>query len=556
MEQKPVGSRHLGMSLLVAITLAVITAGAAMLIGGTSLWPSLLVALVPAIGLCAVFYYRVFLPQVRFQRALMSALDSGDFSAIDTGTDESIKAALHRFGKLLQERDRSLSEHCDNLAIGAAEVAYFMEKLRQSSSADFSSAQAVQSEVSQITEGSARAVETAQEAAESARLTHEASQSGQAKIDQATATIRQVAEKVESTGAAVNRLQTSSTQIQRIITIINEVAEQTNLLALNAAIEAARAGEHGRGFAVVADEVRGLSSKTTKATDEINTVLKNIETDSQEAASVMVQLQRSTEASVTTSAEVLTHLQEIGERAQQSDTAVHQIVSALEQYSTAAGNIDQAISGVLTSLGDTRASAETTAQRAQGLSEIAEKLTLQLAKVRLEGIHAEVLSAAQDGAREIGQLFEAALARGDLKEADIFDRAYKPIPDTKPAKFHTRYDGFSDQKFPAVQEPLLERVPGVIYAGAVDFKGYFPTHNKRFSKPLTGDYETDLANNRGKRIFDDRAGSRCGSHTQPFLLQTYKRDTGEVMHDLSVPIYVKGKHWGGFRIGYKARQIT
>ncbi len=77
-----------------------------------------------------------------------------------------------------------------------------------------------------------------------------------------------------------------------------------------------------------------------------------------------------------------------------------------------------------------------------------------------------------------------------------------------------------------------------------------PTHNDRFSQPLTGDYDRDLAGNRTKRIFDDKTGSRCGSHTQRLLLQTYKRDTGEVMHDLSVPVYVNGKHWGGFRIGY------
>ena len=82
--------------------------------------------------------------------------------------------------------------------------------------------------------------------------------------------------------------------------------------------------------------------------------------------------------------------------------------------------------------------------------------------------------------------------------------------------------------------------------------GYFPTHNRKFSKPMTGDYDVDLAQSRTKRIFDDRTGLRCGKNTESFLLQTYKRDTGEVMHDLSAPIYVKGRHWGGFRIGYKA----
>lgn len=97
-----------------------------------------------------------------------------------------------------------------------------------------------------------------------------------------------------------------------------------------------------------------------------------------------------------------------------------------------------------------------------------------------------------------------------------------------------------------------QQMPQLAYAGAVDNNGYFPAHNRKFSKPLTGNYDTDLMNNRTKRIFSDRTGARCDSNTKPFLLQTYKRDTGEVMHDLSVPIYVNGKHWGGFRIGYRS----
>jgi methyl-accepting chemotaxis protein len=79
-----------------------------------------------------------------------------------------------------------------------------------------------------------------------------------------------------------------------------------------------------------------------------------------------------------------------------------------------------------------------------------------------------------------------------------------------------------------------------------------PTHNDKFAKALTGNYDMDLINSRSKRLFNDRTGSRCGSHTKKMLLQTYKRDTGEIMHDLSVPIYVGGRHWGGFRMGYKA----
>jgi len=93
--------------------------------------------------------------------------------------------------------------------------------------------------------------------------------------------------------------------------------------------------------------------------------------------------------------------------------------------------------------------------------------------------------------------------------------------------------------------------PSMVFAIAAAPDGYVPTHNRDFAHAPTGDPKVDLVKSRSKRLFNDRTGARCGSHTQNMLLQTYRRDTGEVMHDLSVPIYVNGKHWGGFRLGYK-----
>ena len=149
-------------------------------------------------------------------------------------------------------------------------------------------------------------------------------------------------------------------------------------------------------------------------------------------------------------------------------------------------------------------------------------------------------------------MFEQAIRNGEISESSLFNFDYKLIPNTKPEKFSTTFDGFTDRQLPQIQEPILDSNPFIIYAGAVDVNGYFPTHNKKFSKPMTGDYETDLAHSRTKRIFNDATGIRCAKNTESFLLQTYKRDTGEVMHDLSVPIYVNNRHWGGFRVGYKA----
>jgi methyl-accepting chemotaxis protein len=139
---------------------------------------------------------------------------------------------------------------------------------------------------------------------------------------------------------------------------------------------------------------------------------------------------------------------------------------------------------------------------------------------------------------------------GRISVEDLFDDHYQPIPNTRPQKFKTRFDAFTDQNVVELQENLLHQNKCLIYAVCIDRNGYVPTHNRKFSQPLTGDEKTDFVNNRGKRIFDDPVGKRCGSHQQPFLLQTYRRDTGEVLHDISAPIFVKGRRWGGLRIGY------
>jgi methyl-accepting chemotaxis protein len=192
------------------------------------------------------------------------------------------------------------------------------------------------------------------------------------------------------------------------------------------------------------------------------------------------------------------------------------------------------------------------ASSAMALAERAEIITGALGESSIETSHDAIRLAAQRAAAEVGRIFEAAIASGKITREALFDRHYTPIPNTDPPKHKTRFDDFTDRVLPPLQEALLAAMPQLAYAGAVDNNGYFPTHNKKFSQPLTGNYDVDIVNNRTKRIFSDRTGKRCGSNTKAFLLQTYKRDTGEVMHDLSAPIYVNGKHWGGFRIGYRS----
>ena len=163
--------------------------------------------------------------------------------------------------------------------------------------------------------------------------------------------------------------------------------------------------------------------------------------------------------------------------------------------------------------------------------------------------------AARSTADKLGKMLEKAIASGELSETKLFQPHYEQIPGTQPPLYKTGFDTFTDKHLPTLQEPMLKQL-GLSYAIACDRKGYVPTHNQAVSREPTGDYAHDLKYCRSKRIFDDPTGSRCGAHEKPLLLQTYKRDTGEIMHDLSVPVYVQGKHWGGFQVGYQPERVT
>lgn len=158
---------------------------------------------------------------------------------------------------------------------------------------------------------------------------------------------------------------------------------------------------------------------------------------------------------------------------------------------------------------------------------------------------------AQTGAATSGKIISDAIAHGVMAEEQIFDTNYIPITNTSPQKYKTLFDAFTDTNLSKVQDPFLnDKV--VIYAVSQDINGYVPTHNSVY--PKSGVFEPGgIGDNpaRSKRIFNDEVGLASSQNTDPYLLQVYKRgDTGETMWDISSPIYVNDRHWGGFRVGF------
>ncbi|NIB40859.1 methyl-accepting chemotaxis protein [Pseudomaricurvus alkylphenolicus] len=468
---------------------------------------------------------------------------------------QSLIRRVHRYQQEVIDCLRKLSLMSDKLSVGAAEISFFIDGLRKNIAEQNKRVEQIGVAAEEVATTTSVIAESAGQAAASAASTRESSASGQEAVDKLMHRLDMVNAQVASVAEQLQALQQQSGDIHGITEVINGVASQTNLLALNAAIEAARAGEYGRGFAVVADEVRELAKKTTAATAEIDVMLSRNREQSIQTAEVMQQLEVDVQDIVSTAGDTRESLERIYQHANESDQQIQQIVMAMGEHVKASEEISASLQHLSHSLCDTESDANTASTDAINLSELAENIVASLAQYELDTENDRMRHIAVEAAREVGDIFERALLEGELTLSDLFDRDYQPIQGTDPLKYHTRFDEFTDRMLPRIQEPLLQQYPQLLYAGAVDDRGYFPTHNTRYCQPLTGDYETDIVKNRTKRIFDDRTGSRCGSNTETFLLQTYKRDTGEVLHDISVPIFVRGRHWGGFRMGYQAQTI-
>ena len=158
------------------------------------------------------------------------------------------------------------------------------------------------------------------------------------------------------------------------------------------------------------------------------------------------------------------------------------------------------------------------------------------------------------GAKIVSKVIEEAIDNGVITVKDAFDTNYEVIHGFDPPKYHTKYDFYLDKVLLALEDEFLVD-KSVIFAVAVDVNGYLPTHNSRFQQPITGDQKKDMVGNRTKRMFNDPVGITAAKNQVKGFLQIYHRDTGETMWDISCPVFVKGKQWGGFRIGFSLVEV-
>ena len=371
------------------------------------------------------------------------------------------------------------------------------------------------------------------------------SQVGTEDVVNATAGMATLRGQVQNIAVNMLKLGDQSQRIGGIVEIIDEISDQTNLLALNAAIEAAGAGEAGKRFAIVAGEVRRLAERTVVATRQIKGLVEEIQKSSN--STVMV-----TEEGI----KAVDHASALVEKVQDSFGSIMAMVEETLRASREIALSTRQQTSACEQLADTMnevrdvslQAAEGSRETEMAIGELA-NLAEQLKGLMEEEIESKGKNAAASAAKAMEQLLAEAVASGQLSLEDVFDENYVPILGTDPPKFHTRYDAFCDERIQDFEDDHL-RDSQVIYAVMVDRNGYLPTHHRQNSQPLTGDPEKDRLGNRTKRMFNKPVELAAARNTDGVLVQVYFRDTGEKLWDISAPIFVNGRHWGAFRIGY------
>lgn len=378
-------------------------------------------------------------------------------------------------------------------------------------------------------------------------------QSSYRELEDVREKVTTMTEMLGSYASTIADLDTKSHEINDFVKLISSISYQTNLLALNAAIEAARAGEAGLGFAVVAREIKVLSERVNEANsgiaEKVGLMLGQLGDSSEEVSKIFTfseQTQKVVHHSCAHFKVMINDFEKNSLQLEEITTAINQVTATTQDVSRNMSDIDELSRHVAEMMSDSDRHSRILKEETEQMQEVMSHFKTG------EGILEHMVLRTETFRDEIQQRLERLNKEQKL---DVFDVNYQQIPDTDPPKFSTCYDATLEREFQPLYDQMTRELKGTTYCLCVDKNGYGPTHNSRFSQPLTGDYQIDLMQSRDKRFFDDPTGLRSAHNTNSFLLQTYARDTGEVLSDLAMPIMVNDRHWGAIRLGFDTHAL-
>lgn len=328
----------------------------------------------------------ILAPIRKLEHAVCVVAEHGDLSVRAGITQGAELGAMGRhFDAMLERLQQFVVEVGDavgTLASASTELAAITEQTKGSIGTQRGQTTHI---ATAMTEMSATVTEIAANAASTAEATRDADSQvvkGTAVVGEATRSIEKLADGIEQASGVIRQLEQDSLDIGKVLEVIQGIAEQTNLLALNAAIEAARAGEQGRGFAVVADEVRGLAKRTQVSTSEIQEMIQTLQNRTQSAVSAMDQGREQATSSVTRAQDAVTSLGFITESVARIKDMSTQIATASEEQSVVAEDVNQGMVQIDAISAETMVGATQIAEASRSLAELAERLHTVSAQFR------------------------------------------------------------------------------------------------------------------------------------------------------------------------------
>ncbi len=319
--------------------------------------------------------------------ARMHEIADGDFTVrLDDNAKDELGYLAQEFNlmlKTLQSTFVDILTAANQLSLASAEMSRISADSNKSVMLQTVETEQIVTAIAQMSTAVSEVAKTTDFAAISTQHTQQEVNEGRVVVEETIVSIERLASDVENAASVLTRLSEASSDIGQVINVIKSVAEQTNLLALNAAIEAARAGEHGRGFAVVADEVRSLASRTQQSTEEINNIIASIQTQAADAKQVMENGRETARQCVAKAQSSRQSLQRIQESVGTINTLNTEIASTAEEQSVVAEDISYKATKIGNAAQHNKDNSDTSLLQSNNLANLATTLQMRVQFFRL-----------------------------------------------------------------------------------------------------------------------------------------------------------------------------